>query len=148
MKKILITGGAGNVGSALSKSLVSSDKYEVLVADNLITGDVEKLPKNHPNFTFIKCDVNDYDEIAPIMLSNRFDYVFHYAALVGVKRTLDNPIMVLDDIEGIKNILTLCKNTGVKRVFFSSSSEVYGEPVSSPKTSTLLHLIPDCLMPL
>ena len=54
MKKILITGGAGNVGSALSKSLVSSDKYEVIVADNLITGDVEKLPKNHPNFTFIK----------------------------------------------------------------------------------------------
>ena len=133
MKKILITGGAGNVGSALSKSLVSSDKYEVHVADNLITGDVEKLPKNHPNFTFIKCDVNDYDEIAPIMLSNRFDYVFHYAALVGVKRTLGNPIMVLDDIEGIKNILTLCKNTGVKRVFFSSSSEVYGEPVEFPQ---------------
>jgi UDP-glucose 4-epimerase len=133
MKKILITGGAGNVGSALSKALVSSDKYQVLVADNLITGDIEKLPQNHPNFTFIKCDVNDYDEIAPIMLSNRFDYVFHYAALVGVKRTLDNPIMVLDDIDGIKNILTLCKNTGVKRVFFSSSSEVYGEPVEFPQ---------------
>lgn len=133
MKKILITGGAGNVGSALSKALVSSDKYQVLVADNLITGDVEKLPQNHPNFTFIKCDVNDYDEIAPIMLSNRFDYVFHYAALVGVKRTLDNPIMVLDDIDGIKNILTLCKNTSVKRVFFSSSSEVYGEPVEFPQ---------------
>jgi UDP-glucuronate decarboxylase len=66
-------------------------------------------------------------------LSNRFDYVFHYAALVGVKRTLDNPIMVLDDIDGIKNILTLSKNTGVKRVFFSSSSEVYGEPVEFPQ---------------
>lgn len=133
MKKILITGGAGNVGSALSKALVSSDKYQVLVADNLITGDVKKMPQNHPNFTFIKCDVNNYHEIAPIMLSNRFDYVFHYAALVGVKRTLNNPIMVLDDIDGIKNILTLCKNTGVKRVFFSSSSEVYGEPVEFPQ---------------
>ena len=133
MIKVLVTGGAGNVGSALSKALVSSGKYQVLVADNLITGDVEKLPQIHPNFTFIKCDVNDYDEIAPIMLSNRFDYVFHYAALVGVKRTLENPIMVLDDIDGIKNILTLCKNTGVKRVFFSSSSEVYGEPVEFPQ---------------
>jgi UDP-glucose 4-epimerase len=133
MKKILVTGGAGNVGSALTKALINSGNYEVVVADNLITGDVKKMPQNHPNFSFIKCDVNDYDEIAPIMLSNRFDYVFHYAALVGVKRTLDNPIMVLDDIDGIKNILTLCKNTGVKRVFFSSSSEVYGEPVEFPQ---------------
>src|SRR5688572_32405731 len=50
-----------------------------------------------------------------------FDYVFHYAALVGVKRTLDNPIQVLNDITGINNVLSLSKNTGVKRVFFSSS---------------------------
>jgi UDP-glucose 4-epimerase len=133
MKKILITGGAGNVGSALSKSLIDSGNYNVVVADNLITGDLRKLPQQHSQFSFIKCDINDYDEIAPIMLSNRFDYVFHYAALVGVKRTLDNPIMVLDDIDGIKNILTLSKNTGVKRVFFSSSSEVYGEPVEFPQ---------------
>jgi nucleoside-diphosphate-sugar epimerase len=133
MEKILITGGAGNVGSALAKALVESDKYYVVVIDNLITGDVKKLPHQQKGFSFIKCDVNDYDEIAPIMLSNRFDYVFHYAALVGVKRTLENPIMVLDDIDGIKNILTLSKNTGVKRVFFSSSSEVYGEPVEFPQ---------------
>lgn len=133
MKKILVTGGAGNVGSALTKALVSSGKYYVVVADNLITGDISKLPEAQANFSFIKCDINDYDEIAPIMLSNRFDYVFHYAALVGVKRTLDNPIMVLDDIDGIKNILTLSKNTGVNRVFFSSSSEVYGEPVEFPQ---------------
>jgi UDP-glucose 4-epimerase len=133
MKKILVTGGAGNVGSALSKALINTDNYQVVIADNLITGDIRKLPQNVSNFEFIKCDVNDYDEIAPIMLSNRFDYVFHYAALVGVKRTLDNPIMVLDDIDGIKNILTLSKNTGVKRVFFSSSSEVYGEPVEFPQ---------------
>jgi UDP-glucose 4-epimerase len=67
------------------------------------------------------------------MISFGFDYVFHYAALVGVQRTLDNPTMVLDDIQGIKNILDLSKNTGVKRVFFSSSSEVYGEPVEYPQ---------------
>jgi UDP-glucose 4-epimerase len=67
------------------------------------------------------------------MTSYHFDYVFHYAAVVGVKRTLANPIMVLNDLDGIKNILLLCKNTGVKRVFFSSSSEVYGEPVELPQ---------------
>jgi UDP-glucose 4-epimerase len=67
------------------------------------------------------------------MLAYNFDFVFHYAAVVGVKRTLDNPIMVLDDINGIKNILELSKYTKVQRVFFSSSSEVYGEPVESPQ---------------
>jgi UDP-glucuronate decarboxylase len=52
---------------------------------------------------------------------------------VGVQRTLDNPVMVLRDIDGIQNILELSKNTGVRRVFFSSSSEVYGEPVELPQ---------------
>jgi UDP-glucose 4-epimerase len=67
------------------------------------------------------------------MLGFHFDYVFHYAAMVGVKRTLNNPMTVLQDIEGIKNILSLSKNTCVKRVFYSSSSEVYGEPVEFPQ---------------
>ena len=62
-----------------------------------------------------------------------FDYVFHYAAVVGVKRTIENPIMVLDDLKGLRNVLDLCKNTSVKRTFFSSSSEVYGEPVELPQ---------------
>ena len=67
------------------------------------------------------------------MTAFRFDYVFHYAAVVGVKRTLENPKLVLNDIDGIRNVLDLAKNTGVKRVFFSSSSEVYGEPVEIPQ---------------
>ena len=53
--------------------------------------------------------------------------------MVGVQRTLDNPKMVLEDIIGIKNVLDLCKNTNVKRVFFASSSEVYGEPIEHPQ---------------
>jgi UDP-glucose 4-epimerase len=69
----------------------------------------------------------------PVFLSYSIDYVFHYAATVGVQRTLDNPVRVLNDIEGIKNILNLSKNTPVKRVFYSSSSEVYGEPVEFPQ---------------
>ena len=67
------------------------------------------------------------------MLSIPFDFVFHYAAMVGVKRTQDNPVQVLDDMKGIENILNLCKNTHVKRVYYSSSSEVYGEPVEFPQ---------------
>ena len=73
------------------------------------------------------------EEISSIFYAFSFDYVFHYAAVVGVKRTLENPVMVLNDLQGIKNVLDLSKNTGVKRVFFSSSSEVYGEPVHLPQ---------------
>ena len=74
------------------------------------------------------------------MLSRTIDYVFHYAALVGVQRTLDNPISVLRDIDGIKNILQLSKNIGVKKIIYSSSSEVYGEPVSLPQIEDITPL--------
>lgn len=133
MSKILITGGAGNVGGALVSRLIQNPDYFVVVVDNLLTGSWEQLPQGRANLKCIKADVNVYDEISVIMLSYRFDYVFHYAAMVGVKRTLQNPISVLRDIDGIKNILSLSKNTGVKRVFYSSSSEVYGEPVEFPQ---------------
>lgn len=132
MVRILITGGAGFVPSSLADQLLEKGNYEIVLVDNMLTGRMENIPK-HPACRFIKCDVNNYNDIAPVFLAFRFDYVFHYAAVVGVKRTLDNPIMVLQDIQGIKNVLDLCKNTGVKRVFFSSSSEVYGEPVHLPQ---------------
>ena len=134
MYKILITGGAGNVGGALARKLVENLNYFVVIVDNLSTGSKSKLPsKDYKNWSFVNCDVNNYLSISEIMLTNHFDYVFHYAAVVGVQRTQDNPIMVLNDIEGIKNILQLSKNSSVKRVFFSSSSEVYGEPVELPQ---------------
>ncbi len=134
MSKILITGGAGNVGGSLANHLAQNQQNQVVIFDNLLTGSVKKLPnKILENWKFIRGDVNNYRDIAAVMLAHQFDYVFHYAAVVGVQRTLDNPKMVLDDIEGIKNVLDLSKNTGVKRVFYSSSSEVYGEPVEIPQ---------------
>jgi nucleoside-diphosphate-sugar epimerase len=134
VRSILITGGAGNIGSGLSAKLVESPDNFVVIVDDLSTGRLDKLPdEGRKNWKFIKADVNEYSDLAPIMLAYRFDHVFHYAAVVGVQRTLDNPIKVLGDIEGIKNVLGLSKNTGVRRVFYSSSSEVYGEPVSLPQ---------------
>ena len=133
-ENILVTGGAGNIGSALVKAFIESGKYCVIIMDNLLTGSLKKLPVDHKeNWEFVKGDVNEYRDIAEVMLARRFDYVFHYAAVVGVQRTQDKPISVLNDIQGIKNILDLSKNTSVKRVFFSSSSEVYGEPVHIPQ---------------
>ena len=133
MRKILITGGAGNVAGSLACKLVEDPQTFVVVVDNLSTGSLKKLPPPADNFKFIKADVNQFRDISPIMTAYQFDYVFHYAAMVGVQRTLENPIKVLEDIDGIKNVLDLAKNTGVKRVFYSSSSEVYGEPVTLPQ---------------
>jgi UDP-glucuronate decarboxylase len=131
---ILVTGGAGNIGSALVEALIEDANNFVVVVDNLLTGSREKLPKApNNNLKFIHCDVNVEDEITSVFHTFSFDYVFHYAALVGVKRTLENPVSVLEDINGIKHILNLSKNTGVKRVIYSSSSEVYGEPVEYPQ---------------
>ncbi len=130
---ILVTGAAGFIGSRLCEKLLEHPHIKIVAVDNLSTGHPQKLPLAHPNLHFIKADVNMRTEIAEIMMSWRFDYVFHYAAVVGVKRTLEHPIQVLKDIEGIKNILELSKNTGVKRVFYSSSSEIYGEPVEYPQ---------------
>ncbi|HRG90949.1 MAG TPA: NAD-dependent epimerase/dehydratase family protein [Chitinophagales bacterium] len=133
--RILVTGGAGFIGSTMVDKLIENPDNFVLVVDNLSTGNIKRLPESNPlnNWKYVKCDVNSYRDIAAIMTSYQFDYVFHYAAVVGVKRTLENPVSVLNDINGFRYILDLCKNTGVKRIFFSSSSEVYGEPFEHPQ---------------
>lgn len=129
-----MTGGAGFIPSALAIKLAGLPDTDVVAVDNLTTGNLAKLElRKQPDIHFIKCDVNRFEDISGVFYAYRFDYVFHYAAVVGVKRTTDNPVSVLHDIDGIRNVLDLCKNTGVKRVFFSSSSEVYGEPVEFPQ---------------
>ena len=133
MRRILITGGAGFVGSCLAEKLIQDPENYVVIVDDLSTGELCKLPLAAHNWRFIKCNVNHYRDIAAVMLSSSFDYVFHYAAVVGVLRTQMNPVSVLNDIHGIANVLHLSKNSSVKRVYFSSSSEVYGEPVELPQ---------------
>jgi UDP-glucuronate decarboxylase len=135
--KILVTGGAGNIGSALVSKLIGNKGNFVLVVDDLSTGSLSKLPQSkNENWKFIKCDVNNYSTISSVMKEYQFDYVFHLAAVVGVQRTQQFPIKVLEDIEGIRNILNLSVDTLVKKVYFSSSSEVYGEPVELPQHET------------
>jgi UDP-glucuronate decarboxylase len=133
MQSILLTGGAGNIGSALARALLRNGDASVVVADNLLTGSIEKVRIDAPNFTFVKSDCNDFDDISSLFYRFRFTHVFHFAAVVGVQRTLANPLLVLRDITGIENILRLSKNTGVERVYFASSSEVYGEPFEIPQ---------------
>jgi len=134
MPRILVTGGAGFIGSALAEKLASDKDNFVVIVDDLTTGSKNKIPDSkHHNIVFIKCNVNDWRDISGVMYSQPFDYIFHYAAVVGVKRTIDNPVNVLNDLSGIKHLLTFAKNTGVKRVYYSSSSEVYGESIHFPQ---------------
>jgi nucleoside-diphosphate-sugar epimerase len=134
MPHILVTGGAGFIGSCLAEKLAKDKNNSIVILDNLLTGSKSKVPHSpHKNVRFIKCDVNEWRDLSGVMYSQAFDYVFHYAAVVGVKRTIDNPVTVLQDLSGIRNILQFAKNSGVKRVYFSSSSEVYGESVHFPQ---------------
>jgi UDP-glucuronate decarboxylase len=135
MESILVTGGAGNIGSALVRALSKKPNTQVVVADNLLTGSVEKI-RDVPGLTFVKADCNDFDDIASLFYRFHFTHVFHFAAVVGVQRTLTHPMLVLRDIAGIENVLRLCKNTGVRRVYYSSSSEVYGEPFEIPQNES------------
>jgi UDP-glucose 4-epimerase len=134
MNNILITGAAGNIGSSLVHKLIRNKDLFIVAVDNLSTGFVKNLPQNHPaNYKFYKCDVNQSLPLRKIASQHQFDYIFHYAAMVGVERTLARPLKVLRDIDGLKNIIDLAKNHRVKRIFFSSSSEVYGESFHFPQ---------------
>lgn len=134
MTKILITGGAGFIASSLADKLLLNNNNQVVLVDNLLTGKKSNLPSFSSNCKFIECDVNNLHELSQIMHLYSFDYVFHYAAVVGVEHTLKYPKMVWDDIKGVKNILDLCIETGVKKIFYASSSEVYGQSKEFPQT--------------
>lgn len=131
--RVLITGGAGCIGASLAQRLAAQGDYDVLAVDNLQTGAIEKLNAASADISFVRADVNRYTDIEPLFRSFQPDYVFHYAATVGVARTLNHPLQVLDDIDGLRNVLGLAKDAEVKRIFYSSSSEVYGEPVEVPQ---------------
>ena len=129
---ILITGGAGNIGGSLSRELVKRG-HNIVILDNLSTGSKRKLPsKSFQNWKFIKCDLNQIN-LSNLFKNKKIDYIFHYAAVVGVQRTLKNPNLVLNDIKGIENILNFAVKKKVKRIFYASSSEIYGEPVTIPQ---------------
>ena len=136
---VLVTGGAGFIGSSLVARLINVDHINVTVIDNLSTGFLCNLDRNE-RVKFIHGDVNDSEDLAAVFSVGGFEYVFHFAAVVGVARTLSNPISVLSDLDGIRNVLKLSKNTGVKKIFYASSSEVYGEPVSLPQNESVTPL--------
>lgn len=134
-KKFLVTGGAGFIGSHLCEFLVNRGD-SVVCFDNLSTGRLENIAHIKDKVTFVKGDANNFSDLEEVFKNNKFDGVFHYAAVVGVKRTMENPLPVLEDVEGTRNVLKLALANGKPKVVFASSSEVYGEPVEIPEVES------------
>ncbi|MBI2024357.1 NAD-dependent epimerase/dehydratase family protein [Candidatus Giovannonibacteria bacterium] len=132
-KTALVTGGAGFIGSHLSQGLLDMGA-RVIVLDDLSTGKKENMKDflKNPKLFFIRGDANNLNTLKNIFASYKIDYVFHYAAKVGVVRTYEDPLGVLRDLEGFRPILELSKKNKIKKAIFSSSSEVYGNPLELP----------------
>jgi UDP-glucose 4-epimerase len=127
--KILVTGGAGFIGSHLSERLIDIG-HSVTVIDNLSTGSVSNLGtlKNSKSFTFVEGSILDAHILRPLI--DDADYVFHLAAAVGVFNIVNFPLAsLLTNIRGTENILEIANLTNTP-VFLTSSSEVYGKNVS------------------
>jgi len=124
MAKILITGGAGFIGSNLAEKLAGQGQ-QVAVLDNLATGRLSNLKKIENQIQFIQADIRDLDSLRESFKG--FDFVFHLAALPGVFFSVQKPDQCNQtNIEGTLNVLLAARDNKVKRVVFASSSAVYG----------------------
>jgi len=132
-KTILITGGAGFIGSNLCAYFLNKN-YKVKCLDNLLTGhksNIEPLLSN-PNFEFLELDIRDYQSC--LKASKGVDMISHQAALGSVPRSIDNPIPTNEiNAQGFLNMLNAARENGVKRFVYASSSSVYGDSKKSPK---------------
>jgi len=131
-KTVLVTGSAGFLGSHLVDSLLF-EGYNVVGIDNFFRGRRDNISKN-PNLKFYEVDLTIEDsKLKKIIQRHSPDVVFHYAAINGTKYFYDMPLKVFNDnINMTKNVLNSLRNSSVKKVFYASSSEVYGDPLVVP----------------
>lgn len=140
MKTVLVTGAAGFIGSHTAEKLLEKG-YDVIGIDNfdgllydpkIKERNIEILKKNK-GFIFYKLDFADKESLSKVFLSHRFDYVVHLGARAGVLPSLKYPQLYIDsNITGTVNILELCKDHGIKKIAFASSSSVYGSNTKLP----------------
>lgn len=134
MSKILITGGAGFIGSTLANYY--SKKYSIIVVDDLSMGNQENLI-NSEDITFIKGSVTDQNLMQRILSDNQFDYIFHLAAIASVADSVARPMETHKvNFESVLQLLELIRKyqMNLKRLVFSSSAAVYGDEPTLPKT--------------
>ena len=132
-KKVLVTGGAGFIGSNLCEALLYNDN-EVRCLDNFSTGKRENIEPfiSHPDFTLIEGDIRNYEDCQRAV--DGVGVVLHQAALGSVPRSIDDPITTTEvNIGGFVKMLCAAKEAGVKRFVYAASSSVYGDHPGLPK---------------
>lgn len=126
-KKVIVTGGAGFIGSHLVERLMS-EGYDVHVIDNLVSGKKEQV---HPGATFHQIDICDIETLGVVFQD--VDTVFHMAALPSVPYSIDRPVESAKvNIMGTINVFDAARRAGARRIVFSSSSAIYGDQESLP----------------
>ncbi len=132
-KTILVTGGAGFIGSNLCEVLLQKEN-KVICLDNFATGKRENIQEflSNPNFTLIEGDIRNLDDCKRAV--QNVDYVLHQAALGSVPRSIADPITTNEvNISGFLNMLVASRDAGVKRFVYAASSSTYGDSASLPK---------------
>jgi UDP-glucose 4-epimerase len=137
-KKVLVTGGAGFIGSNLVEELIIRGAHVVII-DNISTGrkeNIEHLLKND-NLDFIRGSITDLPLLQKA--SSQIDYVFHQAAIPSVPRSIENPLASNEaNVTGTLNVLIAARDNGVKKVVYASSSSVYGDTPTLPKREDMV----------
>jgi len=139
MKNILVTGGAGFIGSNLVIRLVA-DGYNVVVLDDLSTGNINNLHEVRDSIEFLERDLSkvEISFLAYTLKSRNIDTVFHLAALARVQPSIEDPISFNNvNVNGTLNLLFACHKAGVNRVVYSASSSAYGETKVLPTAETV-----------
>ena len=135
MKNIIVTGGAGFIGSHLVKALLL-DGHRVVVVDDLSTGKSSNLP-SHPNCHLFEVDIVDELALAHLFESERPSLVYHEAAIASVQKSIHDPVRTsaVND-QGAKHVFELAVHVGSEQIVFASSAAVYGEDPRLPKRET------------
>ena len=133
---ILVTGGAGYIGSHVVKLLLENSDHQITILDNLVTGFQDTVDtlmviakENGISLNFIKEDLSNFDQISNIMKENQFDAIIHFAASLVVPESVENPLKYyLNNTVNTTNLIKCATENGVKKFIFSSTAAVYGEP--------------------
>jgi len=133
-RNILVTGGAGFIGSHLVDRLLSEGSWAVTVVDDLndfYSPEIKRsnisAHRENANFRFVQCDIRDAGELKVVFDEGDFDVIVHLAARAGVRPSLLEPKLYVEtNINGTMNLLELARQFGVRQFVFGSSSSVYG----------------------
>jgi UDP-glucose 4-epimerase len=137
MKKFVVTGGAGFIGSELVRALLAANQGEVHVVDNLSGGSRANLEEVCGGIHLHIADIRDYSEIAGLI--EGADVVYHLAAIPSVPRSIREPVPSHEtNINGTFNVLQAAHHGKVRRVVYAASSSAYGDTEVLPKTETML----------